>query len=230
GSFALSSAYVIAGMLGAFRPGALLPLACILAVVGRYRGLARQARRLAPFAAATLILLPVAAAPPFFHDALVYHPGLPWQALQEGRLASHPEDLFSSFPPLFQMMAAGPLAAGLERLPALLHLASFVLAGQALAALSRRIGAPPSLAALSGATLPLLPSGALVPALPAAEGFLAAPLLAALALALAGRNGRGGPLLAGLLAGIGVASRLQGIPCAAVVIAIIVLPAPPVPP
>ena len=229
GSFALSSAYVIAGMLGAFRPGALLPLACILAVVGRYRGLARQARRLAPFAAATLILLPVAAAPPFFHDALVYHLGLPWQALQEGRLASHPEDLFSSFPPLFQMMAAGPLAAGLERLPALLHLASFVLAGQALAALSRRIGAPPSLAVLSGATLPLLPSGALVPALPAAEGFLAAPLLAALALALAGRNGRGGPLLAGLLAGIGVASRLQGIPWAAVVIAIIVLRARPVP-
>src|SRR3989442_8857069 len=223
GSFALSSAYVIGGMLGAFRRGALLPLACILAVVGRYRGLARQARRLAPFAAAVLILLPVAAAPPFFHDALVYHLGLPWQALQEGRLGPHPEDLFSSFPPLFQMLAAGPLASGLERLPALLHLASFVLAGQALSVLARRIGAPPSLAVLSGAALPLLPSGVLVPALPAAEGVLTAPLLAALAMALAGRNGRGAPLLAGLLAGMGVAARLQGIPWTAVVIGIIAL-------
>src|SRR3989441_12325621 len=144
GSFALSSAYVIAGMLGAFRLWALLPLACILAVVGRYRGLARRGRRLAPFAAATLILLPVAAAPPFFHDALVYHLGLPWQALQEGRLASHPEDLFSSFPPLFHMMAAGPLASALEDLPALLHLPNFLLAGPNPAVLARRSPRPPS--------------------------------------------------------------------------------------
>src|SRR3989442_12734940 len=229
GSFALSSAYVIGGMLGAFRRGALLPVACTLAAVGGYRGLARRALGLAPLAAAALILLPIAAAPPFFHDALVYHLGLPWQALREGRLASHPEDLFSSFPPLFQMLAAGPLASGLERLPALLHLASFVLAGQALAVLARRIGAPSSLAVLSGVTLPLLPSGVLVPALPAAEGFLTAPLLAALAVTLAARNGRGAPLLAGLLAGIGVAARLQGIPWAAVVIGIIALRARPMP-
>src|SRR5438093_12236355 len=97
GSFALSSAYVIAGMLGAFRLWALLPLACILAVVGRYRGLARRARRLAPFAAAPLLLLPVAAAPPVFHDALVYDLGLPWQAPQDARVASHPEAPSSSF-------------------------------------------------------------------------------------------------------------------------------------
>src|SRR3989454_3785395 len=77
GSFALSSAYVIAGMLGAFRLWALLPLACILAVVGRYRGLARRARRLAPFPAPTLSFPPGAPAPPFFHHAPVFPPGLP---------------------------------------------------------------------------------------------------------------------------------------------------------
>jgi hypothetical protein len=226
GSFTLSAAFVIAGLLGAFRPAVLLPIAGVLAAIGRYRGLVRKARRLAPFAVPALILLPIAIAPPFFHDSLVYHLGLPWQALEEGRLASHPEDLFSSFPPLFQMIAAGPLASGFERLPALLHLASFVMAGQALAALARRLGAPPSLAALCGATLPLLPAAALVPALPAAEGFLIAPLLAAFAR----RNDRGAPLLAGLLVGIGVASRLQGIPWAAIVIGIVGLRAGAGPP
>jgi hypothetical protein len=226
GCAVLSSAFVLSGLLGGFRPAFLLLITGALAAAGRYRGLVRKGLRLAPIAIPSLILLPIAAAPPFFHDALVYHLGLPWQALRDGRLLPHEENLFSSFPALFQMIAAGPLAVGCDRAPALLHLASFLLAGQALAALASRIGAPGPLATLCGATLPLLPSCVLVPALPAAEGFLIAALLAALAVAVEGRHDRGAPLLAGLLSGVGVSARLQGITWAAIVLAIVALGPP----
>lgn len=223
GCAVLSSAFVLSGLLGGFRPAFLLLITGALAAAGRYRGLVRKGLRLTPIAIPSLILLPIAAAPPFFHDALVYHLGLPWQALRDGRLLPHEENLFSCFPALFQMLAAGPLAVGCDRAPALLHLASFVLAGQALAALAGRIGAPDRPATLCGAILPLLPSCVLVPALPAAEGFLIAGLLAALAVVVEGRPDRGAPLLAGLLAGVGVSARLQGITWAAIVLAMVAL-------
>ena len=211
GGWVVGATMLLCGLLGAFRPAVLLLAAGGLAACGRWKAPVRW-RDLAPPGAACVVLLPLALAPPFFfYDALVYHLALPWQALQDGRIAPHPEDLFAAFPPLAQLVAAAPLAAGLDRVPALLHLASFVLAGGALAALARRVGAPSWMAALAGAALPLLPALALVPGLPAAEGWLLAALLAALSIALDPRERPGRAALAGFLLGCGSAARLQGI-------------------
>jgi hypothetical protein len=224
GGWVLAVCYLLCGLAGAFRPAPLLLVAGGLAVAGRWRAQGWERRTIRVMAIPGLVLLPVALAPPFFHDALVYHLALPWQALLEGRLAAHPENLFAAFPPLAQLLAAGPLASGLERVPALLHLASFAAAGVALAALARRLGAPEGLSLLAGATLPILPALALVPALPASEGWAVAAILASFAVAL---DRRGGCFLAGLLAGIAAAARLQGMPWGALVIAVVALrPAP----
>ncbi len=224
GGWVIAVCFLLCGLAGAFRPAPLLLVAAALAVAGRWRARGWDRRSAGVMALPAFVLLPVALAPPFFHDALVYHLALPWQALMEGRLAAHPENLFASFPPLAQLIAAGPLASGLERVPALLHLAAFMAAGAALAALARKLGAPRWLALLAGATLPILPALALVPALPAAEGWAVAAIMTSLAVAL---ERRGGCFLAGLLAGIAAAARLQGIPWGALVIAIVALrPAP----
>jgi len=245
GSWLYAMAALLCGLGGAFRPAPLLLGGAVLAVLGRWQARGwRLASILPPLAAASL-LLPVALAPPFFHDALVYHLGLPWQALLEGRLSAHAEDLFASFPPLAQLVFAGPLAAGCDRVPALLHLAAFLVAGAAIEALALRFDAPPTLARLAGAALPVLPALALVPGLPAAEGWALAPLLAGLAVALEGRGprpprtgphgrgatdrprddggraDRGRAILAGFLAGIASAARLQGIPWAGIIIAVV---------
>ncbi len=239
GSWLLGCVLLLCGMLRLFRPWALLAVSIALGLAGVWRDRRWRRWTILPCLLPALLLLPIALAPPFFYDALVYHLGLPWQALQEGRLAPHPENFFSAFPPLAQLVAAGPLAAGLaasslapggeagalaagfERVPALLHLLSCVAAGAALAGLARRVGAPPALALLAGGTLPILPAFAPVPGFPAAEGWMVAAVVAALAVALGGRDRRELALLAGFLAGVATAARLQGIPWAGIVVALI---------
>lgn len=241
GAWLVGFVVLLCGVLGAFRPGVLLAATLALGALGRWWDRRWRPGAILPLLVPALFLLPIATAPPFFYDALVYHLGLPWQALQDGQLSPHPENLFSAFPPLAQMIAAGPLgasmavssaaaggelgplAAALERVPALLHLLSCVAAGAALAALARRLGAPRAAALLAGGTLTILPAFVPVPGFPAAEGWTVAAVVAALAIALGGRGRREQALLAGFLAGMASAARLQGIPWAAIVIALVAL-------
>jgi hypothetical protein len=180
------------------------------------------------------VLLPIALGPPFFYDALVYHLGLPWQAIKDGAIAAHPEDLFSTFPPLAQLVYAQPVALGSDQVPALLHFGSFVAAGLAVVSLARRLTPRGSAAGawrarLAGATVPLLPAVVLVPALPAAEGWLLAAVVTALALAVGPEArhrrlaGLATPFFGMLLAGIAVSARLQGLAWS-VIIAVVLLP------
>jgi hypothetical protein len=219
GAWLLGGAVLLLGLAGLLRPWTVAAVTVLLAIAGRWRRLPRLDTAAAPLAG-TVLLLPVALAPPFFYDALVYHLALPWQMLQEGAVRAHGEDLFSTFPPLAQLVAAPPLAFGLDRVPALLHAVAVVAAGAALVALARGLGAPRRLAALAGFCLPLLPGHALVPGLPAAEGWTAAAVATALAVALARHLRPRTAALAGLLAGIGVAARLQGLAWAAGVVVV----------
>ncbi len=212
GAWVFAMAGLACGLARLLIGGVLLVVAVALAATGRWRARGWRGGAAAAVALPALIFLPAALAPPFFYDALVYHLALPWQALLEERLSPHPENLFATFPPLAQLVALFPLAAGLDRVPALLHLASFVVAGTALAALGTRAGAPRWAAILAGMALPLSPLAAPLPGYPAAEGWFLAAVLGALAVAAGGRDTRGGAVLAGLLAGIGAAARLQGLP------------------
>jgi hypothetical protein len=232
GGWIVAAALLALGLAGAFRPAAILGVTLLLAALGRWRRNGWRFRPALAVSAPVLLLLPVTLAPPFFYDALVYHLGLPWQALLDGRISPHPENVFATFPPLAQMIFAGPLAIGLDRIPALLHLASFIAAATVVAALARRLGAPRWMAILGGTAVPILPAVALVPALAAAEGWLIAPVAAAAALVLwrgRGRgNGRSGidrasAILAGLLCGAACAARLQGIAWSGIVLALLVV-------
>jgi hypothetical protein len=220
GSWALAAVVLLLGLAHLWFPWVLVGAAVALALVGRWRPGWRWRGLLPPLVGA-LVALPVALADPFFYDALVYHLGLPWQALLEHGLHPHPEDLFAAFPPLAQLLAAPPLALGLDRAPAVLHWWTFVAAGCVGGAFARALGAPRWSAAIAAAGLLLLPGDALVPGLPAAEGWAVAGVLAALALALGGRLPRGGALLAGLMVGIASAARLQGVTWAVVVVAVV---------
>lgn len=205
----LAPALLALALAGGVAPGLFAALLFGAAALGRWRGLAGRASDLLPGFAGGLLLLPIALAPPFFYDALVYHLGLPWQILVEGRLMAHPEDLFAAFPPLAQLAALPALSLGLDRAPALLHWWTFVAAAAALRSLARGLGAGPGLAAFAAACLPALPLTMLVAPLPGAEGWAVLPLLSALALLV--RRRPTAAVLVGLLAGIACAARLQGL-------------------
>ena len=210
GCWLLGSAYLLLGLLGALHPALLAtpPLAAM--VVGRWRGAGWKWELLAPASLGASLLLPLALAPPFFYDALVYHLALPWQALRDGRIGPHPETVFAAFPPLAQGVYLPLLALRVDLAPALVHLVLAKVAAGAAAVLARRLGAPRWAAATAGATLLLLPGHALVGGLPAAESFLLLPVVVALVLALAG--GRGTAPLVGFLLGAAAAARLQALP------------------
>jgi hypothetical protein len=235
GAWLWSLGLLTLGLAGLFRGSMLLAL-LFVAAMSCFLPWKRDKRPSLPPVADLLavgvpaaVLLPIALGPPFFYDALVYHLGLPWQALKDGALAAHPEDLFSTFPPLAQLIYAQPVALGSDQVPALLHFGSFLAAGLAVAALARRLGADVWRARLAGATVPLLPSVVLVPALPAAEGWLLAAVVTALALAVGpeARHRRlarlATPFLGMLLAGIALSARLQGLAWSAI-IAVVLLP------
>lgn len=211
GSWLLGVAVLAAGLAGGFRPVPLLLLTGLAAVVGRFRALPYLARQLGNQAIAALPLLPVAVAPPFFYDSWVYHLGLPWQALQDHALRAHPGDLFSTFPPLAQLIYAVPLAAGALRAPGLIHLVGYLTGSAAVSSIARRLGAGRSASILAGAAVLYLPGAMLVPALPAAEAWSLSAITASVALALCGRPARAGAVGPGLAAGVACAARLQGV-------------------
>lgn len=223
GSWGLAVVVLALGLGHVWSRGMLLATLAALAAAGRWRRCGWKWSHVGPAALGALVALPAAFPPPYFYDALVYHLGLPWQALLEGGLFPHPESVFSSFPPLAQLVAAVPLSVGLVRVPALVHWCSFVAAGAAAAALARELGAPRWAAFLAAFSLPLLPGHALIPALPAAEGWALAGALAAAAVVLAPTTKPGTALLAGLLVGIASASRLQGVTWTFLIIGIVVL-------
>jgi hypothetical protein len=221
GSWALGSAVLLVGMLGAMRPAALLLVLVSAAAAGRWRSVPLLARQTRWLLAAAIPLLPVAIAPPFFYDSWVYHLGLPWQALQEGSLHGHPGNLFSTFPPLAQLVYAVPLAAGATRAAGLIHLVGFITGGVAVTSLARRLGASPVPALLAGAGVLYLPTAMLVPGLPAAEAWMVAAITAAVTLAVTARPLRAAAVGAGLIAGVACAARLQGVPWAALTLIIL---------
>ena len=221
GGWAYAVASLLLGLLHAWHWATLLGAALALGAAGRFRGAGWRWATALPAAAAGLLVLPVALDPPFFYDALVYHLGLPWQALLERGLRAHPEDLFAAFPPLTQLVNAPLLAAGLERAPAVLHWLGFVAAGAAASALARALGAPRWGAALAGACLPLLPCAALVAGLPASEAWCVVGTVTAFALLAQLRLPAGGEALVGLLAGVAAAARLQGLAWGLVILAVV---------
>jgi hypothetical protein len=223
GSWTLAVIVLLLGLAHLWLRGALLAALALLAVAGRWRRHGWSWSSVAPAALGALVALPAALPPPYFYDALVYHLGLPWQALLEGGLHAHPENVFSSFPPLAQLLAAVPLSVGLIRVPALVHWCSFVAAGAAAGALARELGAPRWAAGVAALCLPLLPGHALVPALPAAEGWALAGVLGATAVVLAPSVRPGGALLAGFLVGVASASRLQGLTWTLLIVGVSVL-------
>lgn len=221
GSWVLATTVLLLGLARLWFPALLVGAAAALAAGGRWRRAGWRYELATLAALGALASLPLALAEPFFYDALVYHLGLPWQALLERGLRAHPENLFAAFPPLAQLLSAAPLAVGLDRVPAVLHWWSFVAAGVAAGGLARSLGAPPWAAGLAALCLPLLPAQALVPGLPAAEGWAIAGVLAALALALSPRVPPSGALLIGVLVGIASAARLQGIPWSGMALAVV---------
>ena len=235
GAWLWSLALLALGLAGLFRNSVLLALllvaamACFLPWKRDKRSSLPPVKDLLAVGLPAAVLLPIALGPPFFYDALVYHLGLPWQALKDGAIAAHPEDLFSTFPPLAQLIYAQPVSIGSDQVPALLHFGSFLAAGLAVMALARRLGAIDWRSRLAGASVPLLPAVVLVPALPAAEGWLLAAVVTALALAVGpeARHRRPArlatPFFGMLLAGIAVSARLQGLAWSAI-IALVLLP------
>lgn len=223
GSWILSVVLTFFGVVHAWRTWLLITIVLAIAAGGRWHRNGWQWTCLWAPVAGALLALPVALAPPFFYDALVYHLGLPWQGLLEGGLRAHSEDLFSTFPPLAQLMAVIPLSEGFDRAPALLHWCSFIAAGAGAGAIARVLGAPRWAAWLAAGCVPLLPGHVLVPGLPAAEGYALAGMLTAAGVVLDLRQSVRSAALAGLLAGAAVAARLQAVPWCALVIALVIV-------
>ena len=219
GAWFASTLLLLLGLAGVLGAVPLLGAVLVLALAGRWRGNQRPWATLVPPAAAGLLTLPVALAPPFFYDALVYHLALPWRALVEGAWRAHPETVFAAFPPLAELLSLPGLAVGFDRVPALLQWLAWVAAGTGIIALARRAGAPPIAARLAGAAVLVLPATPLVPGFPAAEGWLLVGLVPA-AVLVTTRPRPGAPFLAGSLVGVAAAARLQGLPWALVLLSL----------
>jgi hypothetical protein len=210
GSWTAGAGVLACGLAGFLQPLPVLIVTGALAACGRFRELGRNIRRALPFLAAAVPLLAIALAPPFFYDAWVYHLGLPWQALEEGAIRAHPENVFAAYPPLAQLVYAVPLSIELVRVPAVLHLLTSCLGAQAVSALARRLGARRVPATIAGLFFLYSPLAFAVPALPAAESWALTGTVSAAALALTAR-GRGATALAGLAVGVALATRLQAL-------------------
>lgn len=211
GSWSIGLVVLLLGLIGLFRPAPLLATIAAAAALGSWSGLLASAKKLLMFALGGLPLIVVALAPPFFYDAWVYHLGLPWQALQDGVIRAHPGNLFSTFPPLAQLIYAVPLAAGAVRAPALLHLFGYCTAAIAAQGLASRLGASRLPASLAGLCVLYLPVAPLVAGFPAAEAWTVSCVLASVALALTARAGPKSSLAAGWMVGVAAAARMQGL-------------------
>lgn len=200
------------GLLRVWQPLVIASLAVFLVLAGRWQLRQWLFRPLVWPGLAALLLLPLALAPPFFYDALVYHLSLPWQWYLEGGIGPHRETIYASAPPLYSCLAAVLVPWGLDRAPALLHLLAFVVAAAGLFSLSRSLGASKTLAGVCSFSLPLVPLYVLVPGLPAAEGFAVVALVVTLGILLHRRSIPGALGLAGLLLGTALAVKLQTAP------------------
>jgi hypothetical protein len=220
GAWAAAVVLLAAGLFGQLNRVGLGAVIVLLAVAGRWRPSRRPLEPLLAGIVGGTVSLPVALAPPFFYDAMVYHLGLPWQALLEGAWRGHPENLFSTFPPLAQLLALPPLSFGLARVPAMMHWLAWVTAATAVYGLARRFGARRPAAWIATAGCLVLPVAPLVPGFPAAEAWLLLALAPAIAIA-AGPCRVGATAAAGLLAGVATAARLQGVPWTALVLIVI---------
>lgn len=208
------------GLVGLLRPAAVLGGIAAQASIGLWR---RNRRPLGPVMFAVAAGLPnliIAAGPPHFYDAMVYHLGLPWQALLEGGWTAHPENLFSAFPPLAQMVSVPPLAFDLLRVPGLLHWWAWIAAAVAAGGLARRLGASRPMGHLVTAAVMLLPITPLVPGFPAAEGWFLAALIPAVGTALTQARRQSSLPLMMLLLGLATATRVQGLTWLAILLAL----------
>jgi hypothetical protein len=220
GSWVVASVMLAAGLVGLLGRTVLTLLMVLLAAAGRWRGQRRPIIPLIAGACGGIVFLPVAIGPPFFYDALVYHLGLPWQALLEGGWLAHSENVFAAFPPLAQLLTLPALAAGLVRIPAVIHWLAWVTAATAVHALARRFGGSRRAACIAASCSLVLPVAPLVPGFPAAEAWFLIGLLPAVAV-LSGPCRPGSAALAGLLAGVATAARLQGLPWTVLVLLLV---------
>ncbi len=208
----LCSLWIMAlGLVGLLQTPPIIAGMAAQAVIGRWKGHRRPVRPLVIAAVAGLPNLIVAVGPPHFYDAMVYHLGLPWQALLEGGWSAHPEDLFSAFPPLVQMTAVPALALDLFRVPGLVHWWAWVAAAVAAGGLAHRFGASRPVGNLVTAAVMLLSITPLVPGFPAAEGWFLAALIPAVGASLAQRHRRSSVVIMMLLLGLATATRVQGL-------------------
>ena len=208
----LCSLWILAlGLVGLLQMPIVVAGVAVQAAIGRWRGNRRPVRPLVIAAVAGLPNLFIAVGPPHFYDAMVYHLGLPWQALLEGGWTAHPEDLFSAFPPLAQMTAVPALALDLFRVPGLVHWWAWVAASVAAGGLARRLGAPRSVGYLVTAAAMVLPVTPLVPGFPAAEGWFLAAMIPATGAALTQRQRPISMIIMMLLLGLATATRIQGL-------------------
>jgi len=211
GSWSIGMVVLLLGLTGLFRTTPLLATIAAAAALGRWSGLLAPMKKLLLFALGGFPMIIVALAPPFFYDAWVYHLGLPWQALQDGVIRAHPGNLFSTFPPLAQLIYAVPLAAGAVRAPALLHLLGYCTAAIAAQGLASRLGASRLPAFLGGLCVLYLPVAPLVAGFPAAEAWTVSCVLTSVALALTARAGPKSSLSAGWIVGVAAGARIQGL-------------------
>ncbi|MGQ9494841.1 MAG: hypothetical protein ACUVRY_01035 [Thermoanaerobaculaceae bacterium] len=212
GSGGVALLVVVLGLLQVWRPLVIAGLEVFLVLAGRWQLRQWLFRPLVWPGLAALLLLPLALAPPFFYDALVYHLSLPWQWYLEGGIGPHRETIYASLPPLYSCLAAFLVPWGLDRAPALLHLLAFVVAAAGLFSIGRSLGASKTLAAVCSFCLLLVPLYVLVPGLPAAEGFAVVASVVTLGIALHRRSIPGALGLAGLLLGTALAVKLQTAP------------------
>jgi len=208
----LSSLWILAlGLFGLLQLPIIIGGLAFQAAIGRWRGNGRPTIPLLIAVAAGLPHMIVAAGPPHFYDAMVYHLGLPWQALLEGALRAHSEDLFSAFPPLAQMIAIPPLSLDLFRIPGIMHCWAWISAAVAAGGLARRLGGSRTAAGLVTAAAMLLPVTPLVPGFPAAEGWFLAALIPAIGGTLIQHHRRSTLVGSMLLLGLATATRVQGL-------------------
>ena len=166
GAATLSVLILVLGRLGAFRPAALVPLTGVCAAAGLVAavGIVRRAPRpprlrgaplaLAALVAAALVLdLLGATAPPTSADALVYHVELPHRWLGLGRI-DDPYWNYAAFYPLgVEMLFAQGLALAGASAASALHGILTVLAALAVYGLARELGGGRTLAGLAGSAL-----------------------------------------------------------------------------
>ena len=174
---------------------------------------ARRARTAVGLAvgAAALVPLSLALCPPFAKDALVYHLAVPKLFLQAGGLRYIPGNLYSNFPLGVEMLFLPPMAVGLDRVPALIHLAFAIFSALLVYRLSARHCAPP-VACVLAAAFAWTPSVLVSAGWPYVDLAVVYGVLASFLALLLFQERGGRPLVAaaGLLAGLAFSAKYTG--------------------